>query len=242
MITATATALALGALAAPAAAQPTLEPLKRCYVSAQADASQREQIAIRATGFTPEAEVDVYIDAVLALSGQANQVGDVIAWVNAPYQRQGQRPFTLTVAERGNPANVVSAQTLVSALTVALRPREAASHSRVQFRGRGFTADGPVYGHYLFYNRSKQTFRHKKTVRLGPSRGPCGTFKVRRRQIPIRRPRTGPWLLQVDQQRAYTQRPPLKAEVEICVRRVFGEPTPPRPDRPAQPPPWPECT
>jgi hypothetical protein len=234
-----ATALATGALAAPAAAA-TLQPLKPCYVSAQADEAQREGIDIRGAGFTPLAAVDVYIDGVLALSGQADVVGDVVATAKAPYQRTGQRTFTLTVAERANPANTVTVQPLVSALTVVLRPREANSFSRVRFRGRGFTAPRPVFAHYLFYNRAKDTLRHQKTVRLGRRTDePCGTFTVRRRQIPIRKPRTGPWLLQVDQQRAYSARPPAKAEVEICVREVFREPT--RPRRAPQVPTWPEC-
>jgi hypothetical protein len=233
-----ATALATGLAAAPAAAA-TLEPLKECYVSAQADEEQREGIAIRGADFTPSAAVDVYIDGVLAETGQADVVGDIVATAKAPYQRSGQRTFTVTVAERANPANVVTVQPLVSALTAVLRPREANSSSRVRFRGRGFTGRGPVFAHYLFYNRAKDTLRHQKTVRLGRPDDPCGTFSVRRRQIPIRKPRTGPWLLQVDQQRTYSQRPPAKAEVEICVRAVFGEPTPPR--RPPQAPTWPEC-
>jgi hypothetical protein len=234
-----ATVLATGACAAPAAATVTLQPLKDCYVSAQADEAQREGIAIHGSGFNREAAVDVYIDGVLTLSGQANLVGDVVATVKAPYQPTGQRRFTLTVAERGNPANAVTVQPLVSALTVVLRPREANSSRRVRFRGRGFTGDGAVFAHYLFYNRARDTVRHMKTVRLRRPRGACGTFTVRRRQIPIRRPRTGPWLLQVDQQRTYSPTPPAKAEVEICVREVFREPT-----RPRQPPPaptWPEC-
>jgi hypothetical protein len=234
-----ATALAMGGFAAPAAAVPTLEPLKPCYVSARAAIAQREGIELRGTGFTPQAPVDVYIDGVLTDSGPADVVGDVIATVPAPYQKRGERQFTLTVAERGNPANAVTVHPMVSAITVALRPKEASSSSRVRFQGRGFTADAPVYGHYLIYNRAKETGRHRKTVRLARPHGACGAFTVRRRQIPIRRPRTGPWLLQVDQQREYTPRPPAKAEVGICVREVFREPTRPRPRPPA--PPWPEC-
>jgi hypothetical protein len=235
------TALAMGLAAAPAAATPVLDPLKPCYVSAQAEEAQREGIDIHGSGFSRLAAVDVFIDGVLAESGQADVFGEITVTAKAPYQKDGERTFTLTVAERGNPVNVVTVQPLVSALTVALRPKEAASHSRVRFRGRGFTADQPVYAHYLFFNRAKKTFRHHKTVRLAAPKGLCGSFTVRRRQIPIRRPRTGPWLLQVDQQREYSARPPAKAEVEICVRQVFREPTPPRPTPPVGAPPWPEC-
>ena len=51
--------------------------------------------------------------------------------------------------------------------------------------------------------------------------GPCGTFSVKRRQFPFR-PRTGRWLLQIDQQRAYAASPATTfVKLEIFVRRVL---------------------
>jgi hypothetical protein len=91
----------------------------------------------------------------------------------------------------------------------------------VRFRGRGFTGPGAVYGHYL--NRG----RVRKTVKLARHPGaPCGTFSVKRRQIPVRKPRLGQWLLQIDQQRKYHRAPERGAiRVIIRVESVF---TPPR--------------
>ena len=53
---------------------------------------------------------------------------------------------------------------------------------------------------------------------------PCGAFSVRRRQIPIKRPRIGNWTLQVDQQRRYSRAPDsvyvrVKIEVQLDIRR-----------------------
>jgi hypothetical protein len=109
----------------------------------------------------------------------------------------------------------------VTAFDVSIQPSTAAPSDRVRFRGRGFTGPGAVYGHYL--NRG----RVRKTVKLARHPGaPCGTFSVRRRQIPVRKPRLGQWLLQIDQQRKYHRAPERGAiRVIIRVESVF---TPPR--------------
>src|SRR5918999_1407876 len=59
---------ALAGLAAPGAAQAAaLAPLAPCYRSV--DEFARENVAIRASGFTPGSNVDVYIDGVVVQSG-----------------------------------------------------------------------------------------------------------------------------------------------------------------------------
>jgi len=220
-----ATTVLLLAPAAPAAAAPVLEPLKACYQSLGQEPRQRETVDLRAHGFTPLATVDVLVDGQPALTGgTVDAFGDIRASVNVPYQADGERTFHVALVERGVPANTVTAMAMVSDLTVALRPKEARSSSRVRFRGRGFTAPSSIYGHYLLV-RPDGTRRLRRTVRLARPAGPCGTFEVRRRQIPLHRPRTGLWVLQVDQQRDYAPDPAsAKVEVEIRVTRTFRNP------------------
>ena len=211
-----ATTLVLAADAAPAAAAAAIDPLKRCYVSAGEEEQRRETVAVRGTGFTANSFVDIAVDGVVQASGFADPVGDLKADVKAPHQPRGQRRFTVTVAERGNPANVATATTNVSALTVSLRPRRASPSRRVRFRGRGFTGSGTIYAHYLFGGRER------RSVRVARPHGDCGTFAVRRRQIPIRRPRTGDWTLQVDQRREYSDAPGTNwVRLLIRVRQFF---------------------
>jgi hypothetical protein len=214
----TTTALVLGVLAAPAAAA-ALDPLKPCYVSAGRVEDRREGIDLHGVGFTPGAPIDVYIDGVPVISGQADVVGDVVARVPAPYQSSSERDFTLTVAERDNPANVVTATSRVTALRVTLRPRQARPSQRVRYRGRGFTASGAVFAHYVFGGTVR------KTVRLARQPGPCGAFDVRRKQIPIRQPRIGNWTVQIDQQESYEAEPSSNwVRMLITVRQVFRDP------------------
>lgn len=216
---ASALAAVLGTAAAPAAALAApvfTTPLKPCYVTV--DPSAREVLKLHAAGFTPTVDVDVAIDGTRLATYVANGVGAVTARVQAPFQASGERPMTVTLTERGNPANALTATTRVTALSVTLRPRRAATSSRIRFRGRGFTKDRSVWGHYVYRGRVR------KTVRLAARPdGACGRFSVRRRQIPIVRPRAGKWTLQVDQQHRWSSRPDsVFVPVPITVQRVIG--------------------
>ena len=224
--------LLLAALAAAAAAFPasagaaawTAAPA-RCYVSVAPEPEQRELVDIRAHGFPAGAPVDVLVDGVAAdVSGDdvadpvyADGQGRVVVSVRAPYQPSGRRRFSITVTERADRANTVSATPLVTALGFELRPAQAPPSRRVRFVGRGFTGHGSVWGHYLFGGKVRRTVR----IARHPANA-CGTFSVRRRQIPIVRPQTGRWTLQVDQQRRYSPAPrSVFFRLDITVQRVI---------------------
>jgi hypothetical protein len=208
------------ALAAPAAAAPSMDPLKPCYVAAGDASDQRERIHVHAVGFTPAATVDLLFDGQHYDTGKADINGTVIADVPAPPQQFGQRPFTLTLQEIDNPDNFVTQTSLVTHLSVTLRPKRARPSRKVRFSGRGFTLDKPVYGHYVFGGKVR------KTIKLSHRHTPtCGTFHARRRQIPIHRPAVGDWTLQVDQQRRYSPHPESNVvPIFIRVRETFKTP------------------
>jgi hypothetical protein len=211
-----ATAVASGALAAPAPAA-VLDPLKPCYVSAGEALEQREAVAVSGREFAPDSQVQLFVDGLHVATTQTGTIGEFSGSIPAPYQADGERVFTLTVRDLAG--TEATAQASVTALGVTLRPRQAAPSRKVRVRGRGFTAPGPVYGHYVFRGRAR------KTVRLAREASPCGAFDVRRRQIPVRRPRLGDWTLQVDQQRAYRAEPESNwVRVLIRLRRVFLDP------------------
>lgn len=216
-----ATAVATAALAAPAAAT-TLDALKPCYASDGQAPDKRETIDVHAVGFTPQAVVDLQIDGPeqVVASGQADAFGEIRAAVPAPFQGRGQREFSLAVVERDNPMNFASTTSLVTNLGVTLRPNPARPSRKVRFRGRGFTKTAPVYAHYVFGGVVQ------KTVRLVPrSVTPCGVFSVKRRQIPVTNARVGDWLLQIDQQRTWAQRPASNMQaMTIKVRETFLDP------------------
>jgi hypothetical protein len=195
--------VALVVLPARAAAAPVLWPLKPCYDAAEDTDSGREQVLLAGTGFTPGARVDVAIDGSNVVSSVAIDAdGNLPAGtINAPFVDSGQRPFTVTVTEKGNLAQSVAAQALVTRLGVTVKPMRARAGARVRFRGAGFTAGGPVYLHYLHRGKVRRTVRLVRRPE-----GPCGTFEVRRPQFPFT-PAVGRWWVRVDQLEHYVAQP-----------------------------------
>jgi hypothetical protein len=197
-----------------------MDPLNACYASDGDAPAQREKVHVHATGFTPAAHIELLIDGQFVTAGRADINGTTIADIPAPFQALGQRPFTLTLQEQENAQNFVTAGSLVTNLSVTLRPKRARPSRRVRFSGRGFTKDKPVYGHYVFGGKVR------KTVRLArrPVQ-PCGIFHAKRRQIPVHHPTTGTWLLQVDQQHRYSPHPASNVQpVIIRVTETFKKP------------------
>ena len=219
----------LAALAlAPAGAQAAaLAPLKPCYISVtqrtegEPDVVTRESLDLSGSGFSAGALVDVSLDGKVDRTIQADPSGNLPPQVlQSPYRARGQGAFTLTAAERGNPANAVTLPSRTTALELNLRPKRAKPARRIRFSGSGFTAQRAVWAHYLYRGKLRKTVRLVRRID-----NPCGTFSVRRRQIPVKRPKLGRWRLQVDQQRRYSRAPDgVNVRADIDVQQLFREP------------------
>ena len=201
-----------------------LGPLKPCYVSVTQRAPgappqiTREVIDLTGSAFTPGALVDLSLDGQLERTIQADGAGNLPAQqLASPYRARGQGPFSLTAAERGNPANLVTAASRTAELRLDLRPKRSRPSRRIRFSGSGFTEQRAVWAHYLYKGKVRKTVRLVRRID-----NPCGTFSVRRRQIPIKRPRLGRWRLQVDQQRRYSRAPAgvnVRADIDVQTTR-----------------------
>ncbi len=210
---------ALLATAAPAAAEPTLAPLKPCYVSAVSEEQETsEAISLTGSGFSPGATVDITVDGNAAGRTTAGSDGSLVYGLSSPLQRKGEREFTVTATEAGQvPATVISR---VAALSVTVRPKKAKATQTVTFTGRGFTEPGvPVYVHHMLRGRNR------KTVTLAEPEGACGTFTVRRKQFPMRRPASGTWTFRFEQDarwRSLPVRPFFMIDVLVKRRLIKG--------------------
>jgi hypothetical protein len=211
--------LAAMALPAGARAQPAIEPLRPCYVTAgTAKNPQGEQVEIQAAGFTPNSRVDMRLDGELITGERGVQVGPEPEGLltpdpfRAPFVRSGSRDFTVTLVEQGNAANTVSATAKATALGVRLRPRSARPSQRISFKGRGFTAEKPVFAHYT--RRGRQVER----VRMARRTGECGSWSVRKPQFPMESPAQGDWIVQFDQSKKYVN--PAKAPLSSVYVRI----------------------
>jgi hypothetical protein len=211
------TALALAATTAPAAAA-TVEPLKPCYVSAGDAVEERENVSIVGEGFTPGEPVDILVDGILIVSPTADAMGGIRGAIDAPPRESGAAPFTVVVRDQIDPATAVTLRSRVTDLDVQMRPRTAQPSELVRLRGRGFTRAAPVWAHYVFDDEEQRTVRLARR-----SRGRCGTFDIRGRQIPIDNPRSGDWTIQIDQRRRYSPTPrPVWVRVPVEVTRTLA--------------------
>jgi hypothetical protein len=193
-------------LAAPASAQvaPTIEPLKPCYVTAGTAAHpQGEGVGVSAQGFTANSRVDLTVNGQPLEGGSSNLQVDAngvlppLKPFPAPFVRSGSQDFTVTLAEQNNPANTVTATAKSTRLGVKIRPTSARPSQRISFKGRGFTAEKPVYAHYT------RGGRQIERVRMARRTGECGTWSVRRPQFPMKDPDQGTWFVQFDQSKQY---------------------------------------
>jgi hypothetical protein len=194
----------LAMLALPSGASAAvLAPLKPCYVAVPNATRDVETIAIRGGAFTPNARVDVAVDGSIAVSGvPVDAAGNLPAGVEvrAPFLARGDRAFAVVVTERGNPANVVTATSRITALSASFSPSAGRPGRKVTFRGRGFTLAGRVYLHYRHKGKTRRRVSVKPT-------GPCGRFEVRRRLFPFSPVATGRWVIQFDQQKKFSATP-----------------------------------
>lgn len=220
---------ALAAVPAAVSAATWAAPLAPCYVSVGPAPGERQVIPVAVRGFMPLAPVDVLLDGQPADAtgdGQADPFyadpsGNVTARLRVPYQPADERVFTLSVTEHANPGNTVTVSSKVTALTAELRPAKAPPSKPVRFLGRGFVKSAPVWAHYLFHGKVRRT----KRLARRPE-GACGTFSVRRKQIPIFRPKIGKWTLQIDQQRRYAKTPDsVFVRITITVGRGIRQPS-----------------
>jgi hypothetical protein len=212
-------------LAAPAAAEalPTIQPLKPCYVTAAtAQGPQSEGFQVSAAGFTPNSQVDLTIDG-LPFEGsqglQTDAAGSLVlpSLLPAPFVASGSKTFTVTLTEVGNPANTVSTTAKSTALGVTVKPTSARPSQRIRFKGLGFTDAKPIYAHYIHKGKVR------KTVRMARKPRACGGFKARRRQIPIKDPGLGKWILQFDQKKRFVDpavTPIVYVRLGITIRLV----------------------
>jgi hypothetical protein len=210
--------------AVPAAAQaaPTISSLKPCYVTTGTAASPvGEFVDFTASGFTPNSLVDLAIDDVPvdgATGLQTDPTGSITLAqsIVAPFIAFGTREFSVTLTEQGNPANTVTATARTSALGVSLSPSSAPVSSKIRFKGLGFTENKPVWAHYIYKRKLR------KTVKMTGDPGLCGKFRARRRQIPVRNPGTGRWVVQFDQSHSLRPLDQLFVYVQLTIRVSRG--------------------
>ncbi len=160
-----------------------------CYVA-------QSPIALHGGGFDPGAPLRITREGELVATAAAQPDGTFSATLDSGPIADGvaERATELTVSD---PDSSVVQHVRVTTFDASYAPKAASPAAYVRFSAFGFGRGHAVYVHYLRPDDSSA-----RTVRLGPTRGACGTIKrtAKRRLFPFR-PRPGHWRLQFDTQR-----------------------------------------
>lgn len=182
---------------ASAAGAATVSTPERCY-------SSREPVDYVGTEFRPRARFNAYVAGRQVGTGRVSQFGDLAGAFKAPVPASrpaGERTFTLTVTDGQRRASTRFRSTKFGA---DFRPDVGDPATlRVNFYAFDFGARRTVYLHYVRPNR-----RHRLSVRIGDTGGPCGTAVSRKRRIFPFPAVPGNWRLQFDTVARYDSTPP----------------------------------
>jgi hypothetical protein len=181
-------------LALPAAAgAATVQTDLPCYL-------ENRNVEVTGAGFDPGAGYTVLRDGQAIGNGTVPADGTVTGTFPSGALETGvaERGFDLTVTDGRNEA---AARFKVSRFRAEFAPSKGNPATlKVRFSVFGFgRSELPVYVHYL-----RPSGRSARTVRLGLTRGACGSIaRTRTRRLFPFRPSRGRWRLQFDTRKAY---------------------------------------
>ncbi|QEC46996.1 hypothetical protein FSW04_04925 [Baekduia soli] len=166
-------------------------------------------VTVRGSGFGPLRPYTVLLAAkpLPAAGAMTDDMGRMQGTVQPPLLARSEQEHTSTISVTSDDQTASAAFTVTRFLVNFSPSRNVAPSSRVRFSVYGFgigTQSGGIPPDvYLHYVSPAGRLRH--TVRLGRSRGQCGSIvrTARRRLFPFPAPAHGKWRLQFDTSRAY---------------------------------------
>jgi hypothetical protein len=211
-----AAALALAAAgatgAAPRKARVVLDP--GCYLSGGSG-------LLTGTGFRPNGSWTAKLSGTKQIgTGTIDARGRIRARFTAPtyHGTAGTRELTLSVTDG---PHVASTTFLMSPLDASFSPRTGDPAAlRVRWRVLGLGERRGVYVHYVQPNG-----RHRRTVRIGTTRGPCGSLKTGPIALFPFRYGYGTWTFQVDASRRFSRDTTPRLLIDFDIRRPRRRPS-----------------
>jgi hypothetical protein len=155
------------------------------------------QINFTLAGFTPSEFVTLGYNGGLLDAVQVGADGAFAGSFGAGRTGDGELVHT-TVLTAADPAgNVASTPVRVSIPSVSVKPTNVKPSKKATIKISGFFDVATLYAHYA-YTKSEVSHPLRKTIKLGKPQGPCGTLTYRGKLLPISKPKSGVWEIQVD--------------------------------------------
>jgi hypothetical protein len=206
VLTALLAVLALPAVAATPKARVVLDP--GCYLSGGSG-------LLSGTGFRPNGTWTAKLSGTKQIgTGTIDRRGRIRARFTAPAYNgtRGTREMTLSVTDG---PHVASTTFLMTPLDASFSPRVGDPATlRVRWRVLGVGARRGVYVHYISPRGT-----HRRTVRIGTSRAPCGSLKTGPIALFPFRYGYGRWTFQVDTSRRFSRDTTPRLLIDFDIRR-----------------------
>jgi len=200
-------ALAIAALAMPAAAPAaSLSVDKSCY-------GPGERVAFSGGGYTASGPVALSVGGQQLGTTNANAVGEIAADLPAPTIRGKRRTDLFTATDQTNLSLVANAPVRLTSLDVRVTPRNGDPSKAKRVVARGFTSGRTLYAHV---RRSGKL----RNVRIGQLGGACHTLDVKRR-IFLANAQAGVYNVQFDTRRRYTAKTAPQVSFLVTVFHTF---------------------
>jgi hypothetical protein len=198
------------ALVAPAVAEAaTLDAGKQCYYNSNL-------ARLSGSGFAPNSQITFEVNGRrIGQSVTSDSAGEVLVRYEPRHTNTERKVVIRATDSEGTSARTTIFVTRKRRVTADPRTAPNVETWEAVLSLFGF-GQGSAFIHYRNPNGV-----HKKTVRLGQLRGPCGRLKTEKRRImPFENPQFGRWELQFDTHRRYD--PDRKRKRVIPVRVYRG--------------------
>lgn len=208
LLAALAAAALLAAAPAGAATGARIVLAPGCYLSGASG-------LLTGSGFTPSSTWTAKLAGTRAIgTGKIDARGRIHARFTAPHYHGTSGTRTLTLSVTDGP-HVASTTFRMTPLTASFGPRDGDPKTlRVRWRVLGLGAGHGVYVHYL-----APSGKLKKTLRIGTTRGACGTLKTGPIALFPFSYTYGTWTFQVDASRTYSARTTPRLLIAFQIRR-----------------------
>ena len=180
----------------------SIAPVKPCYLPG-------DVVNGTGTAFSPLGAVDIAADGSSLGQVTADAAGGFITPAITLGTMRAVKSHTLTATDGTNPALTATTTFLGTTNTVSVKPKQGKAGTPRRIKGYGFMAGPKVYMHV----RGR---RYKSDAKIAKSKGPCGTFAVRKTIVPAGAG-DGKYKVQFDSKRRYSKntRPRFLGELTI---------------------------
>jgi hypothetical protein len=206
--TAVVPAIALAALAVPAAASAaSLSVSKSCY-------GPQEKVSFSGGGYTANGQVSLSVGGQQLGVTNANQVGEIAVSLPAPSIKGKQRTDLFTATDQTNLALTANAPVRLTSLNVNVTPKNGDPSKSKRIVARGFTGGKTLWAHV-------RRGSNKRNVKIGKLKGACKTLDVKRK-IFLPNAVPGVYSVQFDSKRKYSSKTTPQVAFLVTVFHTFS--------------------